>query len=152
MRVLHSTNWTCDKLERTHVNESCLALIGKETMKMSTRHWKLALTVMAFAAANIMAYAGPSKEMPPLPVGLAPIVLENELARIRLSVQGALDEFTCRKTGVNYAQHDRAVPIFRAARGGGEVPLRWPGSAGSPVARGAAWRRGSRTGRRARFL
>jgi hypothetical protein len=57
------------------------------------------------------------------PDGLQPVVIENELTRIVLSPRGLLQEFVARKSGVNYAPTDGAVPMFSASRGGGEVPV-----------------------------
>jgi len=58
-----------------------------------------------------------------VPAGLEPVVLENELARLKISPQGMLEEFLCQQTGVNYAVQEPPVPMFRMARAGGEVPV-----------------------------
>ena len=67
------------------------------------------------------------EEMPAadLPAGLEPIVLENELVRMKLSPQGTLEEFICRKTGVDYAERDPSLPVFRLARAGGALPVQF---------------------------
>lgn len=60
-----------------------------------------------------------------VPTGLAPIVLENDLVRMRLTPQASLDELTCKKTGTNYAQAGNRVPLFRAGRVESAVPARF---------------------------
>ncbi|MBM4082433.1 MAG: hypothetical protein FJ278_22200, partial [Planctomycetes bacterium] len=58
----------------------------------------------------------------PAPADLPPIVLENDLVRMKLSPLGALDEFACKKTGVDYAV--KGMPLFTATRRSGEAPVR----------------------------
>ena len=59
-----------------------------------------------------------------LPDDAEPVIIENDLVRLRLSATSQLEEFTCKATGVNYARPDAGPPVFRAGMSGGEMPAR----------------------------
>ena len=53
---------------------------------------------------------------------LEPIVLENDLVRMKLSPQARVDELVCKKTGVNHAAPASSVPMFTLSRAGATIP------------------------------
>jgi len=57
--------------------------------------------------------------------GLEPIIVENDLLRIKLSPQARVDEFVSKRTGVNYAAAGSSVPLFSLSRGGATIPPRY---------------------------
>ena len=66
-----------------------------------------------------------------VPGGLGPIVLEAQTFRLTISPRGALQEFTAKATGTNYAVAD--TPVFRVSRRGGEVPVHYVKRAGNTL-------------------
>jgi len=75
------------------------------------------------------------KELSPaaIPAGLAPITLENELIRMKLSPRATLEEFVCKRTGDNYAVPGASAPIFSAGVAGGTIPARFPWQRGELI-------------------
>ena len=58
-----------------------------------------------------------------LPADLQPITLETDLLRFTLSPDGKLQEFTDKASGANHARPGTGS-VFRASRGGSEIPVR----------------------------